>query len=311
MNAAIANTPNRRVLALAAATGAALSASWAQGQQAVPLPSEVTLTGVVRDFRASTQSGGHADFQRQPTAGFGHYMGMVANSLDAEMKPVFFSTGRRVTGQWKDAQGRNRISPKPYLGVMSGDINGSVSSTAGGALTTSSNFGQWFRDMPGVNMSDTLPIKLRLVQGSDHYVFDDKQDPQFTGLGGFFPINGNLYGNYQSTGKNFHFTYELATQFRFEEGEDKFFKFVGDDDVWVFVDGKLVIDIGGVHSAVEQTINVDRMGSSMPNGWLVDGQVYELRFFFAERHTTQSNFRIETSLNLTPVAPPSTTALYD
>jgi fibro-slime domain-containing protein len=312
MNAAYANAPNRRVLALAAASGVVLTASAvnAQSQPGTALPSEVTLTGIVRDMRATTQ-GGHADFQRQPTAGFGHYMGMVSNSLDNEGKPVFFSTGRRVNSQWKDSQGRNRISPKPYLADMPGDVNGSVASTAGGALTNATNFSQWFRDIPGVTMSDTLPITLRLMQGTDKYVFDDKLDNGYQSLGGFFPINNDLYGNYQSTGKNFHFTYELATLFRFEEGQGKFFRFIGDDDVWVYVDGKLVIDLGGVHSAVEQTINVDRMGDAMPNGWLKNGQVYSLCFFFAERHTTQSNFRIETNLSLKSVSAPTTTALWD
>lgn len=306
MTAALTTNSFRRALCLAAGAGMALSSA-AMARPDDPysqLPNEVKLTGVLRDFRAR-DNGGHADFEWQPTGGYGHYMGMVADSLDSEGKPVWASTGKRVTSQWRDSSGRNRISNKSYISAKSGDVNGAMSSSQTGACSTAANLAQWFRDTAGVNMSKALTLTLKRQAGTNKYVFDDKSDPEYVAAGGFFPINGQLYGNYGSTGKNFHFTYELDTTFKFKRGAGQVFRFIGDDDVWVFIDGKLVIDIGGVHSAVEQTIDLDRLG------WLNDEQSYSLKFFFAERHTTQSNFRIETTLNLVSVDPPSTTALYD
>ena len=130
-------------------------------------------------------------------------------------------------------------------------------------------------------------------------------DAGFAGKGGFFPINGELFGNSKNNTKNYHFTYELETEFVYQKGKGQVFTFTGDDDVWVFIDGKLVIDIGGVHGAASQTVELDRLS------WLQDNEDYKLKFFFAERHRTESNFRMDTTMVLRSVDPPTTTALYD
>lgn len=273
------------------------------------LDQTITLTGVVRDFRAGNQSSPHPDFQRQPknaagSGSFGQYMDICADTLDEDGKPVFFTAGRRLTKQWQDAQSRNIIRPRDYIETRTGDKAGNVEGI-GSAVVSAESFHSWFRDTPGVNASKAVPINLVRVEGTNKYVFDDKNDPNFQNLGGFFPINNDLYGNFQSTGKNFHFTYELETEFTYRANQGQVFRFIGDDDVWVFIDGKLVIDIGGVHGATEQTIDLDRLT------WLEDGGRYTLKFFFAERHTTQSNFRIETTLDLRSIELPPTAALYD
>ncbi len=310
MNARRILNPALGVLSVAAIAGLAVNATPKAAVAAEPdpyaaLPSSLTLVGTVRDFKARTETGGHTDFEWAPSAGYAHYMKQVSDSLDSEGIPQFNSVGYKVSSEWKDRSGRNIINPKSYLSVKAGDVNGSLSTSTGGSLHTSADFAKWFRDVPGMNVSLPIPITLQRQSNSNRYVFDDTVDPTFKNLGGFFPINGQLYGNYSNTGKNFHFTYVIDTEFVYEAGQGHVFTFTGDDDVWVFVDGKLVIDLGGVHSAVSQTIELDRCN------WLQSGKTYSLKFFFAERHTTQSNFRIETTLNLRNVAPPGATALSD
>lgn len=283
------------------ATGAASDAS----DPYASLPSSITMMGTCRDFKWASQTGGHVDFEYVPTGGYGHYVSSVADTLDSDGKPVFASTGKLVSKQATDSAGRNRMPvEKSYISAKNGDKSGTVSST-GGSLHTSAAFAQWFRDTAGVNLAKTVPITLVRQANSNLYSFSDKTDALYTGKGGFFPINGDLYGNSPNQSKNFGFTYELSTQFVYKANTGQIFTFTGDDDVWVFIDGKLVVDIGGVHSAVSQTIDLDRLN------WLQDGQKYSFKLFFAERHTTQSNVRIDTTINLMNADLPASTGLYD
>ncbi len=196
-----------------------------------------------------------------------------------------------MTRQWQDAAGR----PICYtlFNEDLGDSPGVEGARDPGGIVSADTFHQWFRDVPGTNISKDLA--LTFSRSSDGvYTFQDST---------FFPLDNDLLGNV-GRAHNYHFTFELQTEFTYRAGTGQVFTFTGDDDVWVFVDGKMVIDIGGVHSAVSQTVDLDRLG-------LTDGEKYPLSFFFAERHTVASNFRIDTNLELQTVELPPVAANYD
>ena len=280
---------------------------WTVGFAFSPVPDDppesLLLTGVIRDFVERTAPDGHPDFERQPSHGFGMYCENVNNTLDEEGKPTFSGNGWKLRRQWKDSAGRN-ICFRLY-DPSKGDTKGRKGPSDPGGIDSESGFDLWYRDDPRYNMSKLLDVTLNR-QSDGSYVFDSNTDPLYADRGGFFPIDHELYGNSGGSGPdhNFHFTFELQTEFTYEADGAQVFTFRGDDDVWVFINDEMVIDLGGVHSAIEQTVDLDRLE-------LNDGEVYKLAFFFAERHRTQSNFKITTNLKLRTVILPTVTAAYD
>ena len=105
------------------------------------------------------------------------------------------------------------------------------------------------------------------------------------------PYYDELRGGVDNRNHNFGFTMKIQATFKYEPGQ--YFEFLGDDDVWVFINNRLAVDIGGQHAQVAGSVDLDTLG-------LVPGETYPFHIFYAERHTSASNFRMYTSINLKP-----------
>jgi fibro-slime domain-containing protein len=150
------------------------------------------------------------------------------------------------------------------------------------ATTGPTEFASWYHDTPGVNQRFDVSLPLTADAARPGVFVYDDQD--------FFPIDG--LGFQDGFGEhNFHFTTEIHLEFSYGGGET--FTFKGDDDVWVFINERLVIDLGGVYPADAASIDLDQQADKVG---LVRGTRARMHIFQAERHTDFSTFRIETSL---------------
>lgn len=166
--------------------------------------------------------------------------------------------------------------------VMLGEDHKPVYAHTGATPQTTGreNFDEWYRDVPGVNETFDELIQFE-ERGTGLFVYENTE---------FFPLDDRGFGN-EGNAHNYHFTTEIHTRFTYSGGEN--FTFEGDDDLWIFVNGRLALDLGGLHGPLRDTVDFDAMADELE---IEPGQTYAMDIFHAERHTSLSNFRIETSI---------------
>lgn len=227
----------------------------------------------VRDFRGNDAMF-HPDFDNDNISGL--RQGMVATTLDGDHKPVYVLAG--------------------------GDTN------ATGNVESAATFSTWYRGCnpatPGSTCIGEYTVTLTAdVDSNGVLTYSDSS---------FFPLDGiTPQAIWDSPGApndhNFFFTVELDIDLIYDPDLENEFSFTGDDDVWVFINDTLVLDVGGIHPAVSDSFDLDDLAAGLGIGAY---DTYRFKLFFAERHHIRSTLNIVSTLGQPIQVPePATLAL--
>ena len=251
-----------------------VESGWYCTPQTANPPAQLNLAVRFRDFISIPINGGvrHVDFESNVYgAANTSTPGLAQTALDAQGKPVL--TGKCSSS---DPADWSNAAICPWQQQMSDQAH----------------FSQWYRDTPGINIPLASAL-LMPMQANGSYVFDSAS----TGVNnGLFPLDmkGWIAAGKETTGTgddglqhNFGFTTEIRYFFQYRGGE--VLNFTGDDDVWVFINRALALDLGGLHERQAATLTVDTAAAALG---IVRGGLYEIALFHAERHTTSSNFKL-------------------
>lgn len=198
------------------------------------------------------------------------------------------------------------------------DVSGLLRQDADGYWYYSANDNYAYFNGSSFQLYDYPRFNIDQVNNGNDLTGDQGQFMPFNRLSDSQSVQGNGKWGYSLEGEaNYHFGIDVSTDFIYPRdgqvnGQDMVFEFAGDDDVWVFIDGTLVLDLGGIHNSATGTINfatgdvtvngsvVGNLASLLGEGWDTAYQEHTMNFYYLERGEGSSNMSIRFNLPTIP-----------
>jgi len=247
-------------------------------------PNPLILPIVYHDFQSWKDPNGHPDFE--------HYLG---SGVAGMTQPMLGAGGVPVHATTCVSWSTNLCMPPA-----------NASPTWDPAVDW---YGMWYVDTPAYNKTVVQTLTLPQIAGGAY---------QYSSTS-FFPVDGLGWGNTPGQTHNFGFT--SVTRYWFQYSGTATLSFYGDDDLFVFINKTLAVDLGGTHQRAKGSITLDASngtgyscdygapgtnntnlnacssttqsgGGHVVNLGLTMGSVYEIAVFQAERHTSASNYQL-------------------
>lgn len=154
-------------------------------------------------------------------------------------------------------------------------------------------------------------LKLGFKQSGDTYTLEnvkDTDDNVLTTAGSnFYPLNGTRKLSYErfNTANNYFFGMRYDVPFKIGDYVGPMnYEFTGDDDLWVLLDGELVLDLGGIHSAADGTVDIwEKLGKTADQLTPEEKeQEHTLTVLYMERGAEESNCKMKFTLPSASIA---------
>ena len=241
---------------------------------------------------------------------------------------ILGTVGKSILGR----DGKPVLTHEAYTSNCVEVVSNNQSKAVKTHLYCQASFDSWYRDDEQINkrVDGKLLLEKKTDEGKTIYVFDSANPPVGSktlngksyswinsemkriypkSAGSYFaPLystgfnegvgttNNSAYLDSKMSDINGSFTTEIHTTIQYR-GENATLEFDGDDDVWVFLNDRLFVDVGGMHAKVAKkgyvTTETCKNDQKCDKTYgLYNGGIYDLKIFHAERDRTGSNFKL-------------------